>query len=289
VVPDGDYVYAIGLLYRSGNHPVSEPAVIVVDRTPPEVRFVVSPPLFSPDGDGDADTLFLNVDIGDKNPVGDWDIRIFRVWNGQPDRSRTVKGYKGSGSFTRTIRWDGYSDPIRMPAGFTPPDGYTYRPDGDRWRVLVDSASNYTAELRATDSLGNHVTVRQDFGTDILVIKTPYGLKIMINSIQFEFDKSDLLPASYPILDRLIQILDKFPTYRIRVVGHTDAIGTEEYNQKLSERRAHSVYRYLVTHDIDKERLTTEGRGEVQPIDDNGTESGRARNRRVEFYLTEKQ
>ncbi len=72
-------------------------------------------------------------------------------------------------------------------------------------------------------------------------------------------------------------------------MGHTDWIGSDEYNQKLSEKRAYSVYKYLVEHDVDKEMLSTEGKGETQPIDDNNTESGRARNRRVEFYLTEKQ
>ena len=108
----------------------------------------------------------------------------------------------------------------------------------------------------------------------------------MINSIQFEFDKADLLPESFGILDRLITKLDKFPAYKVRIVGHTDSVGSEEYNQGLSERRASSVYKYLVAHDVAKDRLTTEGRGETQPIDNNETESGRARNRRVEFYLT---
>ena len=100
--------------------------------------------------------------------------------------------------------------------------------------------------------------------------------------------KADLLPASYDILKRLIEKLEKFPNYEVGIAGHTDSIGSDEYNQKLSERRALSVYKYLVEQDVDKERLSTEGFGETQPIDDNETESGRARNRRVEFYLTKK-
>ena len=112
--------------------------------------------------------------------------------------------------------------------------------------------------------------------------------KIMINSIQFEFDKAELRPDSFPILERLIEILEKFPNYKVNIVGHTDWIGSEEYNQGLSERRAYSVYTYLVEHDVDRDRLTTEGKGEFQPIDDNNTEFGRSRNRRVEFYLTKK-
>ncbi len=286
VVPDGEYSYTLRLVYESGNHPASKPGTITVDTKAPGYLFVVSPKLFSPDGDGEADTLYINTEIGDKNGVREWDITLYRVWNGKPDRNTPLKRYSGSGNFKKTLHWDGFSDPVQMPEGFTPPDIYTYKKVGNKWEVLVDSASNYIAELRASDIYNNSITVSRSFGTDILVIKTPEGLKIMINSIQFEFDKSDLLPQSFPILNRLIEILDKFPAYKIRVVGHTDSIGSDEYNQKLSERRAFSVYKYLVAHDIDKDRLTTEGKGEKIPIDDNGTEAGRARNRRVEFYLT---
>jgi len=286
LVPDGEYGYTMRLTYESGNHPESKPGTITVDTKAPEYLFVVSPKLFSPDEDGEADTLYMNAEIGDKNGVREWDITLYRVWDGKPDRSTPLKRYTGRGSFKKTLHWDGFSDPVRMPEGFTPPDFYTYKKVGNKWEVLVDSASNYIAELRASDMYNNSITVTRSFGTDILVIKTSEGLKIMINSIQFEFDKSDLLPQSFPILDRLIEILDKFPAYKIRVVGHTDSIGSDEYNQKLSERRAFSVYKYLVAHDIDKDRLTTEGKGEKMPIDDNGTEAGRARNRRVEFYLT---
>jgi outer membrane protein OmpA-like peptidoglycan-associated protein len=186
----------------------------------------------------------------------------------------------------QTFRWDGFSDPVQMHGGFVPPDPYTYRKIDSGWEVLLDSASSYTAELHAVDLFKNSVSLSREYDTDILVIRTPEGLKIMINSIQFEFDKADLLPESYSILDRLITKLEKFPAYKVRIVGHTDYVGTEEYNQGLSERRANSVYKYLVANDVAKEQLSTEGKGEMQPIDNNETESGRARNRRVEFYLT---
>jgi len=215
-------------------------------------------------------------------------VSIYRKWDQKVDRSVAFKTFSGSGTYKGTIKWDGYSDPISMPSHFSPPDEYTYKKVDGKWAVLVDSASSYVAELRTGDVYRNTLTEVREFNTDILVITTPFGLKIMINSIQFEFDRADLLPQSHSILDRLIQILDKFPNYKIRIVGHTDWVGTDEYNQKLSEQRAFSVYKYLVEHDVDKDRLSTEGLGETQPIDDNNTESGRARNRRVEFYLTKK-
>ncbi len=287
VAEDGKYYFALALEYRSGNHPLSNKLMVMVDTTPPEYRFVVSPRLFSPDGDGEADTLYLSLNINDKNGVDKWEINIYRKWDGKLDKA-PFKRFYGRGNFSGVIKWDGYSDPVPMPENFTPPDKYTYKKVNGGWKVLVDSASSYVAILTASDIYNNKVKASRNFDTDILVIKTPYGLKIMINSIQFEFDKADLLPSSYPILNRLIQILEKFPNYKIKIVGHTDSIGPADYNLKLSKKRAYAVYEYLVEHDVDKERLSIEGRGETQPIDDNSTESGRARNRRVEFYLTKK-
>ncbi|MFW6139292.1 MAG: FlgD immunoglobulin-like domain containing protein [Spirochaetota bacterium] len=285
---DGVYTCVLTLLYKSGNHPSSDPVAITVDTNPPDCSLVVSPKLFSPDGDGEADTLYINIDLVDRNQVSTWAVSIYRKWNGKVDRSVAFKTFSGKGNFRGVIRWDGYSDPVPMPVTFTPPDDYTYKKADGKWRLLVDSASTYLVELHASDGFGNSITVTDSFETDIMVIKTPYGMKIMVNSIQFEFDKAELLPQSHEILDRLIEILDKFPNYKILIAGHTDSVGSEEYNQKLSERRAYTVYKYLVEHDVAKERLATEGRGESQPIDDNNTEQGRARNRRVEFYLTKK-
>ncbi len=288
IVRDAIYSFNMKLKYRSGNHPVSNKLTVIVDRTPPDYKFVASPKLFSPDGDGEADTLYLNLDVHDTNGVAQWQVNIYRKWNDKIDKSSPFKTFKGKGNYKGVIKWDGYSDPVPMPSSFRPPDNYTYKRVNGDWKVLVDSASSYAAVLTTSDIYKNSTEAERDFDTDILVIKTPYGLKIMINSIQFEFDKADLLPSSYPILNRLIQILDKFPNYKIKIVGHTDSVGPADYNMKLSEKRAYSVYEYLVEHDVDKERLSIEGRGETQPIDDNSTESGRARNRRVEFYLTKK-
>ena len=288
IVPDGEYTYRFIVFYVSGNHPSTAPAPLIVDATPPRYGFVISPKLFSPDGNGEADTMYMNLELSDKNGVSDWELVIYRKWGEEVDRSKPFKRYSGKGEYKQTILWDGYSDPFSMPSSFTPPDEYTYRRVDGEWAMLVDSASTYIVELKARDIYQNRIEAERSFETDILLIKTPYGWKIMVNSIEFEFDKADLMPQSHGILDRLIQIIEKFPEYKINIVGHTDWVGADEYNQKLSEKRALSVYKYLVAHDVDKERLTTEGRGEKQPIDVNITETGRARNRRVEFYLTKK-
>ena len=101
----------------------------------------------------------------------------------------------------------------------------------------------------------------------------------------FDFDKSALKPAGKARLDDLVGKLKAVDLEVVIVVGHTDSIGTRAYNQKLSERRASSVKAYLVSKGIPANRIHTEGKGETQPIADNRTREGRAKNRRVEIEV----
>jgi outer membrane protein OmpA-like peptidoglycan-associated protein len=86
-----------------------------------------------------------------------------------------------------------------------------------------------------------------------------------------------------------VEILQRYPDYKMRISGHTDSVGSAASNQELSERRAKACYDYLVAKGIDPERLSYEGFGESQPIADNRYREGREQNRRVEFdiYLDE--
>jgi len=101
----------------------------------------------------------------------------------------------------------------------------------------------------------------------------------------FDFDKSVLKPEGKAKLDDLTGKIKDINLEVIIAVGHTDWIGTEEYNQKLSERRAAAVKAYLVSKGIEPNRVYTEGKGEKQPIADNKTAEGRAKNRRVEIEV----
>lgn len=106
--------------------------------------------------------------------------------------------------------------------------------------------------------------------------------------IVFEFDQSDILDGSERTLDAIGTVLQRYPDLRVEVGGHTDSIGSEEYNQGLSERRAASVREYLIENfDIDGDRLVAVGYGELQPIFSNETPTGRTLNRRVEFEVLE--
>jgi outer membrane protein OmpA-like peptidoglycan-associated protein len=111
------------------------------------------------------------------------------------------------------------------------------------------------------------------------------------NKVHFEFDKARILAKSYPVLDEIIQTLKHPKVQSVRIEGHTDSKGSDEYNQRLSERRANSIKQYLVRKGVPSSKLSTEGKGESVPIakneiDGKDNPEGRALNRRVEFHLT---
>ena len=101
----------------------------------------------------------------------------------------------------------------------------------------------------------------------------------------FDFDKSVLKPEGKAKLDDLVGKVKDINLEVIIAVGHTDSVGTDAYNQKLSVRRAEAVKAYLVSKGIEKNRVYTEGKGEKQPVADNKTAEGRAKNRRVEIEV----
>ena len=101
----------------------------------------------------------------------------------------------------------------------------------------------------------------------------------------FDFDKSVLKPEGKAKLDDLVGKIKDINLEVIIAVGHTDSVGSDSYNQKLSVRRSESVKAYLVSKGIEKNRVYTEGKGEKQPVADNKTAEGRAKNRRVEIEV----
>jgi outer membrane protein OmpA-like peptidoglycan-associated protein len=127
--------------------------------------------------------------------------------------------------------------------------------------------------IEAKDS----VTVVDDFGD---IKNTVEGI-----SVKFSFKKFDLTPRAYGILDRVVELVREDKNIKLIVIGHTCSIGTYEYNQELSERRAENVKEYLIGRGISPDRISTEAYGETRPIADNDTEENRKKNRRVQFIL----
>ena len=100
------------------------------------------------------------------------------------------------------------------------------------------------------------------------------------------FDSSDLNTGAQTNLNKLVNILQKYPDTDIQIIGHTDSKGSDDYNQGLSQRRSSAVATYLSGQGITSSRLSTKGMGETDPVASNETEDGRAQNRRVEFVIT---
>lgn len=110
---------------------------------------------------------------------------------------------------------------------------------------------------------------------------------IVLKGVTFEFDSAKLTSEAENRLDNVVNALKSSPDLDVRVEGHTDSVGSADYNRELSQQRADSVKRYLVDHGIAASRLTTRGFGESEPVATNDTEAGRAKNRRVELESTD--
>lgn len=119
---------------------------------------------------------------------------------------------------------------------------------------------------------------------DFALVKT--GMAITLRGIYFDFNKATIRPESHAALADAANILKENPAIKVEIQGHTDAVGSDAYNQQLSERRARSVVTYLIQNfGIARGRLTAKGYGESQPVSSNDTEEGRQLNRRVEFVI----
>lgn len=111
-------------------------------------------------------------------------------------------------------------------------------------------------------------------------------LKLTMNSeVSFDFNSDRIKSTFYSPLNKMADILSRYPQTQIVIVGHTDSVGAEQYNLELSLRRANAVADYLAQNGVAKSRLGTEGRGELEPIAMNDTAAGRAQNRRVEVFV----
>ena len=154
------------------------------------------------------------------------------------------------------------------------------RGDADRARddaaaanAAAASAADQSAELqRQIDAMQAKVTDR--------------GLVLTLGDVLFSSGRSELRPTANGNLDRLAVFLGRYPDRSVAIEGHTDSVGTTEYNQDLSLRRANSVASYLTGQGVGSSRITTLGKGEMDPVADNGSATGRQENRRVEVIVS---
>lgn len=178
----------------------------------------------------------------------------------------------------------GMSD-IRLAVGVVAPLG----------QRVVQRVKTVTKQVPLVDSDGDGVPDRNDDCPNTLpgALVDSHGCaeedqNITLQGVKFEFDKATLTANAQVILRDVVEALKGQPSMRVQIAGHTDAIGTNAYNEDLSRRRAASVQQFLVEHGIDPDRLTTIGYGETRPIATNATPQGRQKNRRVVFHILSK-
>lgn len=158
-------------------------------------------------------------------------------------------------------------------------------PSGNRYGYLAESegfvAINANIDLKDTETYG-------ELNKDLFLVPIEKGAVVRLNNIFFDFDKYELKDASFPELNRIIELMNKIEALKISVEGHTDNVGTDKYNIGLSERRAKAVVNYLIQKGVSTDRLRSKGWGKSKPFASNDDEiGGRELNRRVEFVILE--
>ncbi len=160
------------------------------------------------------------------------------------------------------------------------PGGFLY---GVRAEAKNHISSNQNLDLRKYTTPG---TLKEDVKLDPIEVATvEENAKITLNNVFFDFDKSELKPESFPELDRLVKLMNDKKTMQVEIAGHTDEIGTEEYNMALSARRARAVAKYISGKGIDASRIVVLYFGETMPIDPASNGAAYRKNRRVEFKI----
>jgi outer membrane protein OmpA-like peptidoglycan-associated protein len=158
-------------------------------------------------------------------------------------------------------------------------------PAGDKYQIFVMGFQDSTSyNVLDVPPLAANAYYKNPF---VVNIEFDPSKTFVLDNVEFEFGKSDLRSESYKTLDELVDYLQRKSTEKIEIGGHTDNIGTETRNQKLSESRAQSVVNYLIAKGIDKDRLSFKGYGSREPIEENDTEAGRQKNRRTEVKILE--
>jgi OOP family OmpA-OmpF porin len=190
--------------------------------------------------------------------------------------------------------------PPPPPVATPPPPPPPADSDGDGVIDPNDKCPNTPKGVKV-DSVGCPIDTDGDGVPDYLdkCPSTPKGFKIdaegciveqkiVLRGVNFEYDKDQLTAEAKSILDGVLPGLIAQPKLTLEIGGHTDSRGADAYNQKLSQRRANSVLKYLTDKGVAAERLKAVGYGEAKPVADNKTEPGRAENRRVEFDVLNK-
>jgi len=269
LVPDGLYACQIETKEWGRLPARSEWTPTLVDNTPPTAEIIITTGPFSPNGDGIDDKVTLQLSAQDANEIRSWRVEIYNK------EGKLAKTFKAEESLPQSIVWDGKDDYYKaiVPAG-------EYRAKLVVYDIAGNSGTSPSKRLNVEIPLPK-------LGEGIKVEEEERGLKITFSvKVLFGIGKAVLRKDGYATVEQAIKVLQAYPLNKVSIEGHTDSVGSNAQNQKLSQMRAKAVYDYLVeAGKIDPGRLSVKGWGEDRPIASNRTVSGRDLNRRVEIIV----
>lgn len=209
------------------------------------------------------------------------------IVNVQLDNDHSEDQIAGTGSIVKNYN----APPFQSPVLFETVYSNAFKQAG--WKVIRESHGADAAVTAHYAAGGRNIWAYLHGGGDDFTIQVAdegdlaaqldRDCHVAVYGIEFDFDKSTIRSDSEPVLQNVFGILNAKPDLRLEIQGHTDNVGSAEYNQKLSESRATSVVAWLTGKGIAAGRLTAHGYGLSQPVADNSSDEGRARNRRVEL------
>jgi outer membrane protein OmpA-like peptidoglycan-associated protein len=158
----------------------------------------------------------------------------------------------------------------------------------ERQKVLAEARSREAAlaQQRAASAEQQAAGLEQQL-KDLQARQTERGLVLTLGDVLFDNGKARLKPGAYSTIERLAKALKEVPTRRVTIEGHTDSMGSEEYNQELSEQRALAVQSALMQRGANGSQISTAGKGESSPVASNDSAGGRQQNRRVEVIFND--
>jgi outer membrane protein OmpA-like peptidoglycan-associated protein len=156
--------------------------------------------------------------------------------------------------------------------------------DAEALRVKQQATAK-AASVKASTDADARLAAEQKVRDNNTIIILEKGKTVVLTGITFEFNKATLKGESETVLTRAYNAMVANPDVRVEISGHTDNVGSQQYNQKLSLERAQAVRNWLVQKGIASNRMKTVGKGENEPVSSNDTDAGRAENRRIEFFV----
>lgn len=284
---EGTFFATLDAVYKKGNKVNAISSPFVCSATKPELKVSTAPQYFSPDNDGVDDDLFIKLSASTKAKIKSWSFEIY------DPKGKKFWTTEGKEQLTERLVWDGLSN-IQKTNGIA---------------ERVQSAMDYPYKFTVTDSLGMKSTCEGVIPIDVLVIREGNVLKMAVPSIIFESDSANFQKANsklsnaqvkknIEILNRISDILKKFPDYKISVQGHANRVSDNEAEETtdnmgqwgralvpLSKERSDGIKAYLVKRGVPEGNISTQGMGGTKPVVNPKDKDNNWKNRRVEFIL----